>query len=97
MTAKTSKTESGTSSRDTKSGTRSEIESEMGTGAEREALSRRVTGVESQYRPREVLKRVQKDGTSSGTPPKLLHPEPIRPHTNTTVGARPKRTCGPIP
>jgi len=39
MIATMSETESGTSLRDTESGTRSEIESEMGTGAERERLT----------------------------------------------------------
>jgi len=38
-------------------------------GREREALSRRVTGAESQHQPREVFKRVLKDGVPGGTPP----------------------------
>jgi len=39
MIAKMSETESGTNSRDTESRTKSEIESEMGTGAKRERPS----------------------------------------------------------
>jgi len=65
-------------------------ERDGGWGREREALSRRVTGAESHHRSREILKRVLKGGASGGTPPKRLHPEPVRPHTDTVVGARPK-------
>jgi len=39
-------------------------------GREKEALSRRVTGAESQHRLREVFKKVQKDDKSGGTTPK---------------------------
>jgi len=49
-----------------------------------------VTGAESQHRPREVLKKVLVGETSSGTPPKRLQPEPVRSHTDTAGGARPK-------
>jgi len=39
-------------------------------GREREALSGRVTGAESQYRPREVAKRALQEGVHGGTHPK---------------------------
>jgi len=60
-------------------------------GREKEALSRRVTGAESQHRPREVLKRALQEAIPGGTPPKRLYPETVRPHTDTAVGARPKK------
>jgi len=65
-------------------------ERDGGWGRERKALSRRVTGAKSHHRAREPLKRVLEGGKSGGTPPKRVHPEPVRPHTDNAVGARPK-------
>jgi len=66
---------------------------ETDRGRKRDAMSRRVTGAESQTRPRGVggYKRTLHDGTFGGTPPKRLQPETVRSHTYTESGARPKQ------
>jgi len=67
---------------------------------EPDAMSRRVTGAESQIRQRGVCssKRTINDGAFGGTPPKRTYPETVSSHTYTEKGARPKepvsRYCG---
>jgi len=59
---------------------------------ERDAMSCRVTGTESQVRPRGVgsSKRTLQDGAFGGTPPKRQNPATVSSHTYTATGARPK-------
>jgi len=61
-------------------------------GKEREAMSRRVTGAESQIQPRGVgaSKRTIQDGALEGTPPKRIQPETASSHTYATTGTRPQ-------
>jgi len=67
-------------------------ERETDFGRERDVMSRRVTGAESQTQPRGVggSKKTLHDGTFGGTPPKRLHSEAASSHTYTATGARPK-------
>jgi len=56
----------------------------------RDAMSRRVTGAESQTQPRGAVgtKRMLHEGASGGTPPKRLHPEIVSSRAHITMGAR---------
>jgi len=55
-------------------------------------MSRRVTGAESQTRPRGVgsSKRTLHDRAFGGTPPKRRYPANASPYTYIVTGARPK-------
>jgi len=67
-------------------------EREKDRDKEQDGMSRRVTGAESQTRPRGVSgsKRTLYDGTFGGTPPKKQQPETVSSHIYTATGARPK-------
>jgi len=56
----------------------------------RNAMSRRVTGAESQTQPKGAvgIKRTLHEGVSGGSPPKQLQPETVSSRAHITMGAR---------